>query len=301
MTPTAVVTVGVFDGVHRGHAAVVARAKQRADRAHARLVVFTFDPHPETVLTNTAARPQLALPGEKSELLREAGVDEFRVLRFSEAMAAKSPQTFLCQHVFPYYRLAVLVVGYDFAMGRNRKGTVSVLRALGGRLGFEVEAIEAARDGGGVISSSGIRKALAEGRLDDVEAWLGRPYRLRGHVVTGDGRGREIGYPTANVAVDPRKSRPGSGVYVVKVSGGGLAHAPAVVNLGRRPTFGDGEETVEVHVLDFEGDLVGEHLSVEFGPRLRDELKFADINALRDQIRADIDRAREVLGTSEAG
>jgi riboflavin kinase/FMN adenylyltransferase len=299
VTPTAVVTVGVFDGFHRGHASVVSRARQRADRANARLVLFTFDPHPETVLTKAGDRPRLALPGEKVELLREAGVDEYRVLRFSAAMAAKSPQAFLCDHVFPCYRLAVLVVGYDFAMGRDRTGTVPVLRALGRQFGFDVEEIEASRNGEVVVSSSGIRAALAAGRLNDVEGLLGRPYRLTGRVVSGDGRGRELGYPTANIAVDARKLQPERGVYVGRVSGGGLTNAPAVVNLGRRPTFGEGERTVEAHVLDFDGDLVGARLVFDFGPRLRSEVKFNDVNTLKAQIRADIERARDVLGAGE--
>ena len=299
MTPTAVVTVGVFDGFHRGHAALVSRARQRADRANARLVVFSFDPHPEAVLAKVEARPRLALPGEKAELLREAGVDEFRVLRFSDSLAVKSPQTFLRDHVFPYYRLAALVVGYDFAMGRDRKGTVPVLSAMGRRFGFDVEAIEAARDGDVVVSSSAIRDALAVGRLTDVERWLGRPYRLAGRVVSGEGRGKGLGFPTANVAVDDRKLRPERGVYVVRVSGGGLTRAPAVVNLGQRPTFGGGEEILEVHVLDFDGDLVGTRLACDFGPRLRSEVKFNNVNELKAQIQADVNRARAVLGGGE--
>ncbi len=292
---TAVVTIGVFDGFHRGHAAVVGRARARAAAASARLVVFTFDEPPQAVLAGRPAPPRLALRGENVALLRGAGADEVRVLGFNRRLAAKSPRRFLAEHVFPYHRLAVLVVGYDFAMGKGRKGDVAHLTELGRSLGFAVEGVPAETEGDRPISTTRIRGILAEGGVEEAGRLLGRCYRLAGPVVRGDGRGRGLGFPTANLAVPEGKQRPGGGVYAVRVFGPGLEGAGGVVNIGRRPTFGGDGETVEAHILDFRGDLVGETLEVEFVARLRDERKFNDVNELGEQILRDARRARALL------
>lgn len=295
MTPVAVATIGVFDGFHRGHRQVVRRARERADRVRGRLVVFTFDEHPEVVLRGIDPLPRLSTPAETAGLLLDAGADEVRFLRFDAALARKSPERFLVEHVFSTQRLAGLVVGYDFAMGRGRAGDPGALAALGTRLGFRVEAVPAAEDGGGPISSTRIRGALAEGRVAEAAAWLGRPYRLRGTVVAGEGRGRTLGFPTANLRVHPRKLRPRQGVYAVRVDGADLEGAPGVANLGIRPTFGEGRETVEVHLLEFRGDLLGASLTVNLVEGLRPEIKFKNAKELEAQIGEDATRARALL------
>jgi riboflavin kinase/FMN adenylyltransferase len=300
MTPTVASTVGVFDGFHRGHAAVVDRARRRADRAHAQLVVFTFDPHPDVVLGKGTALPKLTLLAEKIRHLREAGADEVRVIRFSPELAAKSPGDFLRDHVFPFYRLAVLVVGYDFAMGRDRKGTIPVLRRLGTRTGFELEVVEAAEEGGEVVSSTQIRADLLAGRVEEAKRGLGTPYSVTGAVVRGDGRGRKLGFPTANLDVSPDKLKPARGVYVVRAGGGDLEGVAGVVNVGRRPTFGESAEVVEAHLLDLDTNLRGKAITIEFLSRLRPEVKFNDINELKQQIQGDVDRARDVIAAGDA-
>ncbi len=296
MTPVAAVTLGVFDGFHRGHAEVVARARERAREVGGKLVVFTFDEHPRQVLAGGAAPPRLSLLPEKTALLREAGADEIRVLRFTPALAARSPAEFLAGYVFPFHRTAAMVVGYDFAMGRGRRGTLPVLAALGRGLGFTVESVGPALEGGEPISSTRIRGELASGRVDGAARLLGRPYRLEGTVTAGDGRGRVLGFPTANLEVADAKQRPARGVYAVWASGAGLDRAPAVMNLGVRPTFDGRRETVEVHVLDRDLDLRGRRLAVEFAGRVRDELKFKDAKELQERIRADVALSRRLLG-----
>ncbi len=295
MSRALVATIGVFDGFHRGHAAVVERARARALECGAPLVVFTFDAHPRAVLARTAGFPQLTLLGEKIALLRKAGAAEVRVLSFSERLAARPPRRFLEEHVFAFGRLATLVVGYDFAMGRERAGTIPVLQGLGHECGFDVEGVPSVLDGEEPISSTRVRRLLNEGAVARAAALLGRTYRLAGLVGAGDGRGRSLGFPTANLTVSPHKLQPARGVYAVRVRGSGLASAPGVVNLGARPTFGEGPPTVEVHILDFEGDLRGERLELDFVERLRPERKFAGAGELSAQIGRDADAARAHL------
>ncbi len=293
---TAVATLGVFDGFHPGHAAVVSRARARARVASATLVVFTFDQHPRMVLAAEGEPPPpvLTLLPEKIALLRGAGADEVRVLRFNRRLAAKGPRRFLREHLFAFHRVAALVVGYDFAMGRGREGSIPVLRQAGRELGFTVEAVGPEMLGGEAVSSTRIRRALGEGRVEEAAGLLGRPYRLEGTVERGEARGRGLGYPTANLAVPEGKHRPARGVYAVDVEGAGNGPFRGVVNLGRRPTFGGRAETTEVHILGFSGDLVGRRLSLTFLSRIREERKFKNGNELADQIRRDVERARKL-------
>ncbi len=301
MSRAVVATIGVFDGFHRGHSAVVARARERARESGASLVVFTFDAHPRAVLAGAAGSPQLTPLAEKIALLRGAGAGEVRVLSFNERLAARPPHRFLEEHVYAFGRLAALVVGYDFAMGRERAGTIPVLRGLGREGGFDVEGVPPVLDGEGPVSSTRVRRLLNEGAVARAAGLLGRPYRLAGLVGVGDGRGRSLGFPTANLSVLPHKLQPARGVYAVMVSGAGLALAPGVVNLGARPTFGDGPPTVEVHLLDFEGDLRGARLELDFVDRLRPERKFAGAEELSAQIGRDAAAARIRLIPPPAG
>lgn len=294
MTPISVVTVGVFDGFHLGHARVLDRARRRAGALGARILVLTFDPHPQSVL---GGEPPLALcsTSRKLALLREAGADEVRVIRFDRALAAKDPHRFLADHVFPFARAVWMVVGYDFAMGRSRAGTPDRMGELGRSLGFGVEAVDAARVDGEPVSSSRIRHLLRDGDVEGGARCLGRWYDLPGTVGTGDGRGRTLGFPTANLTVDPGRAVPARGVYAVRVTGPGLEGVPGVVNIGVRPTFGASSETVEAHLLDWSGDLAGERLTLEFGRRIRPEVKFNDPNELKERIGRDIVEARRFL------
>lgn len=292
---TVVVTIGVFDGYHRGHAAVVSRARKLAHDRGGRLVVFTFDCSPAAVLGERREPLRLTLPAEKFQLLRETGVDEVRVLRFTRELAAKPPRAFLEDHLLRFDAVEALVVGYDFALGRNREGGTTVLRGVGEERGFAVEGVGPVSVGGRAISSTRIRAALDRGDVEEAKRLLGRPYRVRGEVVTGEGRGREIGFPTANLEVDPRKQKPASGVYAVWVSGIEPRLLPGAVNLGVRPTFGGGKETVEVHVLEWKGALPGKRVELRFVGRIRSEVKFMDFNQLKRQIEEDVITARALL------
>lgn len=300
-TPVVAVSIGMFDGVHRGHQAVLAEAREAADRAGASLLAFTFDEHPRTVLAEEPPGPRLSSPGTRVALLRAAGVDAVRVLRFRRELAAKSPRQFLLDHVLPFGRLAALVVGYDFAMGRDRAGTAAHLTGLGAESGFTVRSVPPVFFGGSPISSSRIRNALAGGQVEEAARLLGRPYRVVGLVVSGDGRGRMLGFPTANLAVEDRLLLPGGGVYAVRIGGVSPATWPAVLNLGLRPTFGGGPVTAEAHLIGFTGDLLGRRLKVEFVARIREERRFEGPGALIEQIARDVGAARARLGESAAG
>jgi riboflavin kinase / FMN adenylyltransferase len=296
VTP-AVVTLGVFDGVHVGHQEVVAQAASLAKASGARLIAFTFDPPPRVVLGARARNDPLLTPvGERLTQLRRAGVDEARVLRFDAALAAKSAEAFLIDHVFRFQVMAALVVGYDFALGRDRSGTVEVLASLGERRGFRVVPVAAVVRDGSPVSSSRIREALLAGRVEDATRWLGRPYTIGGTVEAGDGRGRTLGFPTANLGLAPGRTRPAQGVYAVWVEGVGSGPLPGVANLGRRPTFGGGEERLEVHVLAPVSVRPGDPFRIAFVARIRDELKFNNAKDLTAQIARDVDRATALLG-----
>jgi riboflavin kinase/FMN adenylyltransferase len=288
-----------MDGVHLGHRKLLARAREIARSAGARVVAFTFDPPPGVVLRDRDEEPLLTSLDVRAGLMREAGADEVRVLRFDTRLAAKSPETFLAEHVFPFGRVAALVLGYDFALGHERRGTPEMLAEAGRRWGFSVTTVSAVMDAGVPISSSRIRHALLEGRVEDAARWLGRPYTISGRVERGDGRGKELGFPTANLSLSPRCVRPAMGVYAVWVRGVGPHPVPGVANLGERPTFGGGDARLEVHVLEPVGSLEGTPLSVDLAARLRDEVKFNNINELKDQIARDVSRARAYLQTGQ--
>ncbi len=297
MTRPVVATIGVFDGVHRGHAALLARARARAREAMAGLTVITFDVSPQAVLSGADPYPRLTVLGEKAARLREEGAEEVRVLAFNRRLAAKSPERFLADHLFAFDRVAGLVLGYDFALGRGRRGTVEYLARLGERLGFAVEGVEAVLEGGEPVSSTRVRRLVASGRVEEAAVLLGRPYRLGGTVVRGDGRGRGLGFPTANLDLPPAKQRPAHGVYAVRahVPRTGLSGAAGVLNVGVRPTFGDPRETVELHLLEGGRELVGLRVEADLLHRIRPERKFPGPKELAAQIGADADRARELL------
>jgi riboflavin kinase/FMN adenylyltransferase len=296
-----VVAVGNFDGVHLGHRALVETARREAAARAAACVALTFDPHPARVLAADRAPRALMTARQKAEWLERLGVDVWAVLPFTAHVASQAPGTFVEVVLGGALAARAVVVGEDFRFGAGRAGDVPALRALGERLGFAVVALPAVRQGGAPVSSTRIREALQAGEVEDAADLLGRPYEVDGVVVPGDARGRTLGFPTANIAVE-NEIVPKEGVYAVVVEG---AEAPGgtagVANLGRRPTFGGGAPILEVHLLDFRGELYGRSLRVSFQTRLRDEVRFEGVNALKAQITKDIQDARATLGRGRPG
>ena len=288
-------TIGTFDGVHRGHQEIIryltAGAHARGDPA----VVLTFNPHPAVVLGRRADCQCLTSPQEKADLLGQLGVDVVITHPFSLEMAAMGAREFI-QMVNARLKLRQLWEGEDFALGHSREGNIEMLRALGRELGFEVHAATKIQVDGEMVSSSQIRIFLADGEVELAERNLGRPYRLEGEVVPGDGRGQTIGIPTANLAILADVIMPKGGVYACQAWVNGQARG-AVTNIGVRPTFENQPvlPRIETHILDLDEDLYGQRIQLEFLTRLRDEQRFREVQALIDQIHADIRQAQEVF------
>jgi riboflavin kinase / FMN adenylyltransferase len=292
-----VVTIGNFDGVHRGHLALVERARGEADRRGVPTVALTFDPHPATVLRPDAVPPSLQSLDERVATLRSHGCDRVEVVTFDAALAALSAEAFVADLLVDRLGAAAVVVGENFRFGAGAEGDVALLRGLGARHGFAVDAVGLVDAGDGPVSSSALRALLAAGDLEAVARGLGRPFTLSGEVVRGDGRGRTIGVPTANVAVAPGRALPADGVYACWATPEGEGRVPAVVNVGWRPTFGGTSRTVEAHLLDGgDPDLYGRSLELAFVARIRGEERFDGVEALLDRIGRDIAAARRILG-----
>jgi riboflavin kinase/FMN adenylyltransferase len=292
-----VLTIGAFDGVHRGHQVLI---KGVVDRAHAtgRLaVLITFHPHPAVVLAPERAPRYLTTPGEKVALLEGLGMDLVVLLPFSRQVAATPARDFLAA-VSRHLRLAELWVGADFALGRGREGDVAHLQELGQELGYGLHVVEPVTGAGEVISSSHIRALLREGRVEEAAKLLGRYPSLSGEVVMGAQRGRGLGFPTANLEVRPERAVPADGVYAV-FAVLGRERYPAVSNVGVRPSFDNGHRIVETHLFDFEQDIYGCDLVVEFVARLRAERRFEDVADLVAQIERDSAAARRVLSSKQ--
>ena len=294
--PPSAVAVGNFDGVHRGHQALVSTAVTRAREAGDLPVVLTFDPHPARVLRPAHAPAALTTLAQKEELLAGLGVDGLAILPFDAELARLSPEAFARAVLVDTLRARDVVVGESFRFGHRREGDARTLVALGARLGFAVHAVPAVREGGTPVSSSRVRLELGHGRVGAAAALLGRPYFVDAGVVRGDGRGRAIGVPTANLAPD-NEILPAPGVYAgyCRVPAG--ESWPAVVNLGRRPTFGGGDLALEAHLLGFAGDLSGARVRLSFHERLRDEERFPSPEALVARIGEDVARARALLSS----
>lgn len=290
------VTVGNFDGVHVGHQAVLAELV-RVSHVTARLgVVVTFDPHPLSVVAPGRA-PRLLTPlEERLELVADSGAGAALVIPFTCELAATQGSAFL--RLIGVGRGSHVILGYDFHMGRDRSSGIESLRELGLSEGFDLDVVPPVLHEGEAVSSSRIRAAVSRGKVAAATAMLGRPYRLVGAVVSGDGiGGRELGTPTANLATRPAKLLPEDGVYYVREAGSGR---PGVLYIGRRPTFGDGERRVEVHLLDAREDLYGGHLAVDVLQRIREDRRFEDLAALGKQIAEDV-RAARALAEGRGG
>ena len=288
-----ILTIGSFDGVHRGHQHLIGQVLRRARETGLSAGLITFYPRPAAVLAPRDAPPNLTPLGVKIALLKKLGLDLVAVLPFNRHVAQTSARGFMTT-IKRRLRLSELWVGTDFALGRSREGNLPLLQALGQEMGFRVATVEPLAWGGEVISSSRIRRCLAAGQVRQAAALLGRYASLSGEVVPGARRGHRLGFPTANLEVRADRAVPANGVYAGYATLGRVRHL-SVVNVGVRPSFEDGERIVETHILDFDQDIYGLDLVVEFVERLRDERRFEDLDDLIAQIERDIDRARHVL------
>lgn len=291
----AVVAIGMFDGVHQGHQAVVSKARALATELGLSCVVFTFVKHPRTVLRPDTPVPLLTTWQEKQARLEQLGVDCLVGAQFTQSFAEIGAEDFIRRILQEQLQARHVVVGYNFAFGHNQSGTVDTLRQLGPAHGFDVTIVPPFKVDGGAISSSRIRKLLATGHVEEANRLLGRPYSLSGAVVQGDQRGRLLGFPTANLAVDDQKLLPAFGVYAGHARWDGQV-APCVVNLGMRPTFDPPQLRIEAHLLGFGGDLYGRQMTLDLLHRLRPEQAFTGVEALVSQIRLDVHQAGELLG-----
>jgi riboflavin kinase/FMN adenylyltransferase len=288
--PQPVLALGNFDGLHRGHVKIIERIRRGAFERGGTSVVLTFDPHPPRVVRPDKAPPLLMTKEQKLAALTAAGVQGVAVVRFTPELSRWEPEHFVRAVLSDWLRVAEVWVGADFLFGRDRSGNFTVLRALGQQLGFRVEKIDPVRYKDFVVSSTRIRRLVAEGRVDEAGALLGHHYTVCGVIVEGDRRGREIGFPTANLAT-VNELLPPYGVYATMLAVDGVVWK-GVTNVGLRPTFGaQPAPTVETHVLGEVGELYGRQVRLEFVQRLRDERRFADVDALKEQIAADVRRA----------
>jgi riboflavin kinase/FMN adenylyltransferase len=287
-------TIGVFDGVHRGHQEIIRQLTAGAHESGAPAVLLTFSPHPAKVLAGRDISC-LTTPEERAELLFSLGVDDVITMQFTRELAERSAEDFMAE-LKTRLGLKKLLIGYDFALGRGRAGNFERLSQIGRALNYDVQAVEAVRLNEDIISSTLIRQTIADGAVSLAAAKLGRYYSVQGPVVPGDGRGRTIGIHTANVEPPAEKALPANGVYATWAFVGGEKH-PAVTNVGLRPTFTSGQAAprVEAHLLDYSGDLYGKTLKLEFVERLRGEQKFPSVDALIAQIRSDSEQARGIL------
>lgn len=295
-----VVTVGTFDGVHLGHWELLSQVRRAAAERGLPSTLVTFDPHPLAVVRPNAAPSLLTTADEKIEILAESGIDHAVILRFDRNLAAYEPRKFVEEILIRRFGLAHLVIGHDHGFGRDRSGDVDTVRALGAEYGFSLEVVGPVADGTEPISSSRIRKALDDGDIATAATCLGRPYSLRGIVVPGDGRGRGLGFPTANIEMPERlKLLPRDGIYAVRASVPGR-RLEGVLHLGPRPTFPGTSSSVEVFLFDFDGDLYGQPIRVAFCARIRGVERFESVRALVTAMAADC-AAAEAVFASDGG
>jgi len=293
--PPVALTVGNFDGIHRGHQAMLGRLVGEARKRGLASCVLTFEPHPREFFLAQAAPTRLTSLREKCERLAAHGVERVHVQHFTRAFASIAPETFVEQVIAERLKARWVLVGEDFRFGAKRAGDIALLKRLAERCGYEVQVMPAVTRAGARVSSSGVRAALAAGDLVSAEALLGRPYGISGRVMHGRKLGRELGFATANIQL--RHNRPPlTGIYAVKVHGVDAGARPAVASLGVRPTItASGRAVLEVHLFDFSGDLYHRHVRVDFLHKIRDEEKYPDLETMKAQIARDCDAARRFL------
>lgn len=290
-----VVCIGAFDGMHFGHRAVLARVRERAQAVGLTSVAVSFEPLPREFFAHARKVPRLSSPREKIAQFGEAGIDRLLLLRFNAALSAMPAQEFVERVLVARLNAKEVWVGEGFRFGHARGGDLALLQRLGQEHGFSANALAPVVVDGERVSSSAIREALAGGSFEIAAHWLGRPFMIGGHVVRGQQLGRKLGYPTANLRLG-RRTSPVEGIFAVKVHGVRGAPMPGVASLGIRPTVNGREPLLEAHLFDFDGDLYGKRIQVEFVEKLRDEEKFADLDAMVKQIDRDAAQARAILG-----
>ena len=292
-------SIGVFDGVHLGHNAILKRLREESQRTGLASAVVTFRPHPDEVIRGERIL-YLCSWQERCRLMMEQGVQWLETVHFSKRIAAKTAEEFFTQELPGRLSPVSLVVGHDFRMGRGREGSHGELRQLGKRLGFQVSVIDPVTVRGEVVSSTTIRSALSSGDVERAAELLGRNFLIEGEVVRGVGRGAKLKFPTANLAVEETALLPANGVYIVQCEVGGQMES-GVANVGVKPTFGGGPRAVEVHILDFRRNIVGEHVRAYFVRRLRAERSFRSVEALVAQMKEDVREAASVLESQGGG
>lgn len=292
-------TIGVFDGVHLGHRHLIKKLTQRAAEGNFLSGVVTFNVNPRAVLSPKTKVARLTTLEERAALLKSLGVDLVVPLTFTTEVAALSAREFVL-YLKRYLKMRGLVIGPNFALGRGREGNVAALESLGQELGFTVEVVKPLMGEGSLVSSTAVREALARGDMKTATKLLGRYFSLRGPVGGGAERGHVLGFPTANIQVDPEQALPEDGVYATLAHVGDKAHQ-SVTNIGVKPTFGKSGRMVEVHIIGFTGDLYGQKLTIELVERLRPEVKFAGPEELSAQIKKDVEQAKTILKKPSAG
>jgi riboflavin kinase / FMN adenylyltransferase len=292
--PKSWLTVGVFDGVHRGHQEIIKKLTTGAHAHEVPAVVLTFDPHPASVLSGHEIK-SLTLPDERANLLEKLGVDVVITERFTRELSTVTAHDFMSR-LKHQLGLQHLLIGYDFALGKGREGNAARLAEIGSELGYTVEVVSALSDESGVISSTEIRKLIEVGNVVEAARLLGHPYSLHGPVIHGDARGRTINVPTANISYSHDKMIPAKGIYACRAHLDGKKYQ-AAINIGTNPTFTPDKQSpnVEAHLFDFHREIYGEDVRLEFVARLRDELKFDSVEALLEQIWKDIENTKRLL------
>lgn len=286
-------TIGVFDGVHRGHQKLLAELVKKAKTRHLSSGVVTFNNHPLSQLGSHTAPPALTPNQDKIALLKRLKADFVISLDFSPELAQTGAREF-CVLLQKYLKMKGLVLGFDFAMGRNREGSLAKMKLLGKEMGFTTAVVPPVLVEGKIVSSTTIRYLISGGKVRQAGSMLGRNYSLGGTVIAGKGLGQKLGFPTANIQIDPARATPPNGIYATLATLNG-EKMPAATNIGTGPTFGGGERTVEVHVLDFKGPLYGKYMEVEFVERIRDETTFSGADHLKLQIAEDIKSIESIL------
>jgi riboflavin kinase/FMN adenylyltransferase len=288
-------TIGVFDGVHLGHKYLISQLKEYARQQNLLSGVITFRQHPQEVLSSQSQLPFLTDLSQRADLLKNEGIEAIIILSFTHELAQLSARQFLSL-LKEYIRMRGLVIGYDFALGRNKEGNTDALRALGQEMGFSLIVVPPIIIDGEVVSSTAIRNALAEGDMNRVQNLIGRPFHLHGSVIPGAGRGMDLGFPTANLDIDTEQALPAEGVYATWTYIDNKA-CQSVTNIGYRPTFGDSERTVEVYLLDYHSDLYEHELKIDIVERLRGEKKFNTVEELKKQLTKDVEQGRTILNS----
>jgi riboflavin kinase/FMN adenylyltransferase len=291
------VTIGTFDGVHRGHQHLLRRVIAKAAGADLLSVALTFRNHPRSVLSPESKPKYLTTPEERAALIKAQGIDLVIGLDFTLELSMLKAREFV-SILSTDLKMKGLLVGPDFALGHRREGDISTLKGLGSEMGFWVETIEPVEGNEGVIKSSRVRNLVSEGEVEKASHMLGRPHSITGLVVEGERRGRLLGFPTANLSMDPDLVVPGNGIYATWAYVDGLRYQSAT-SIGVRPTFGAGPRTVEAFILDFDKDIYQQSLTLEFVSRLREELPFSSSDALVQQIKEDVDQAQATLSAPQ--